>query len=135
MALIRSRHPVRREALFEPRAHLFPVQSRRLVHRIGGLFHGLDDEAGYAIVDHFRHRTRAVGDDRRSARHRFNHDQAERFWPVDWKQQGGGFREKRLRIADLSDESNFLAIESLFLAQRFWPAPCVPKSILELTCS
>ncbi len=45
------------------------------------------------------------GDDRRAAGHRFDHHQAERFGPVDGKQQRRGVAEevRLLGIADLAD--------------------------------
>src|SRR4051794_23818074 len=46
------------------------------------------------------------GDDRRSGRHGFYHDKAERFRPIDWKQQGQCTTKKIvfLLVADLTDE-------------------------------
>jgi len=44
MALIRSRHPLCREALFKALTHLSPVQSRELVDCVDGLFLGVHNE-------------------------------------------------------------------------------------------
>ena len=52
------------------------------------------------------HRAAAQGDDRRAARHRLDHHQAERLRPVDREQQGVGVAEEVVlrRAADLADE-------------------------------
>src|SRR5205085_8441201 len=56
----------------------------------------------------FGHGTPSKRDNRRSGRHRFDLNQAERFRPVDWEQQGRGIAEKRAFVgfADLADELN-----------------------------
>ena len=50
----------------------------------------LHDKAGKPVIDDLRDRAAVVGDDRRSACHRLDHDQAKRFRPIDRHQQRGG---------------------------------------------
>ena len=65
----------------------------------------LDDEAGKAVVDHFRHRAAIEGDDRRAAGHGFDHHQAERLRPIDRHQQRDRAAQKLgfILVVDFAD--------------------------------
>ena len=66
----------------------------------------VDDAPGFAFIDDFGHRAATPRDDRRAARHRFDHHDAEGFGPIDREQQRRRVAEelRLLRIADLADE-------------------------------
>src|SRR5258708_38145069 len=74
------------------------------------------DKAGYAVINNFRYRTRPERDNRRAARHRFDHDQTERFGPVDRKQQSRSIRQKLLlgSIIYFTSQPNLVAIDFRF---------------------
>src|SRR5271155_3460309 len=57
------------------------------------------------MVDDFFRRPAAKRDYWRPARHRLDHDHAERFEPVDWKQQHNSIAEeiRLLALVDLAD--------------------------------
>ena len=81
--------------------------------RRDGLFHGFDDGAGDTFVDDLRHRAAAERQDRRAAGHRLDHGEAERFRPVDGKQQRLRVAEelRLLMFVDLADEFDAGAVE------------------------
>src|SRR5258708_12643523 len=74
------------------------------------------DKAGYAVINNFRYRTRPERDNRRAARHRFDHDQTERFGPVDRKQQSRSIRQKLLlgSIIYFTSQPDLVAIDLRF---------------------
>ena len=79
------------------------------VERVGLLERGrhlavvVDDDPAAAVLDHLRHRAAARRDHRRAARHRLDHDQAERLLPVDRE-------ERRPRVLEQLD---LLAVRDL----------------------
>jgi hypothetical protein len=54
----------------------------------------LHDEAGQALIDDLGNGATVIGNDRGAARHRFNHDKAERLRPVDGKEQSDRAAQK-----------------------------------------
>src|SRR5450631_2901042 len=50
------RHVARSKALLEPASHLAAVQCSHLHQSDTGLIDIVDDHAGYALIDHLRHR-------------------------------------------------------------------------------
>src|SRR5690349_16076126 len=81
--LVLSRHPDGREALLEPGADCPAVETWQLAHGSDGIFLAIDDEAGDAVLDDFRHGAGAVRNHGRPARHCLDHHQTERLGPVD----------------------------------------------------
>src|SRR5277367_277352 len=72
-----------REALIEARADFGAVEFHHSRHRRRGRLDIIDQKAGYAIVNDFRRRAGAESNDRRSAGHSLDHDEAERLGPID----------------------------------------------------
>src|SRR5579871_2599032 len=59
----------------------------------------IDNKSGDAVLNDFRHGPTTPGDHGCSARHRLDHDQAERFRPVDRKQESGRFPQEILFVS------------------------------------
>ena len=61
---------------------------------------------GYAVVDDLRHGAGLEGNDGGAAGHGLDHDETERFWPIDRKKEGSRARQKLpfCFIIDLADE-------------------------------
>jgi len=112
MSNIVLRHSFSREPSFKPRAHPVAAQFIETPDCLHRLFFRLNDETGDSFVDDFRYRAGSKGDDRRPAGHRFDHDQAEGFGPVDGKKQRRRACKKLLlcSIVDLTDKPDILAI-------------------------
>ena len=101
-----ERHAACREAGLELFADGGPVQRRKAIdHRDGAgfIFH---HETGEADVDDLRDRSPVIGEDRRTAGHRLDHDEAERLGPINRNQQADCAAEevRLLAIRDLADE-------------------------------
>src|SRR5206468_323234 len=69
--------------------------------------------SSYSVVDDLRHRARLEGNDGRAAGHGLDHDETERFWPIDRKQQRSRARQKLpfRFIIDLAGELDLLAVD------------------------
>ena len=82
------------------------AQRRQPVDRCDRARLVLDDKSGDAVIDDFGHRAAVVGNNRRSASHRLDHHEPERFRPVDRDQKSDRTAEKfrLLAVADLADE-------------------------------
>ena len=78
------------------RTHPPPVEFVKPPDGLNGFRFPINDKAGHAVIDHFRYRAGPERDNRRAARHRFDHHQTERLGPVDRKQQSRGTREEFL---------------------------------------
>src|SRR6185295_14293416 len=63
-----------------------------------GFLHGPARIAVDAYTDDVRHAAAPETDDRRAARHRFGHDDAERFFPVDGHQKRRRAAEQRVLL-------------------------------------
>ncbi|CAM2163741.1 hypothetical protein BO443_120084 [Burkholderia orbicola] len=100
------RHCLRAETRVETLADRGARQAVDPVQRADRALHVLDDEAGHAVLDHFRHGAAVERDDRRAAGHRLDHHQAERLRPVDREQQRlrAGQERRLLCFVDLADE-------------------------------
>ena len=98
--------------LLETPTNRSSVERNHLRQREHGFVHRGDDTSGH-ILDDFRNRAVAEGEHRRSARHRFDHDQAERLGPVDREQESLRFAEEfALRtLVDLSHEFDARLVE------------------------
>src|SRR6516164_2361959 len=72
------RHAPRGEAFLKATSDFLAGQMSEPVNCADRAADVLYNEAGYAVVDHFRRRTAIECDYRRAAGHRFDHDQAER---------------------------------------------------------
>ncbi len=83
--------------------------SRQSSDRLVNIVH---NGAGDAVLHNFGHRSAAEGENRRAAGHRLDHDEAERFWPIDREQQRAGFTEEcaLLALVDFADELNAFAL-------------------------
>ncbi len=77
-----------------------------LWRRTDCLVHSLHNSPREMIVDDFRNRSAAKSENRRSARHRFDHDESKWFGPIDWEEQRERLAEEFcfVAIVDLSDE-------------------------------
>src|SRR3954468_10471452 len=82
-----ARHALDREALLERGAYAGAIEVADTTYRFDRRIDGIDDESILALADDFGHRARAPGHAGRATRHRFDHDQPERFRPIDRKQQ------------------------------------------------
>src|SRR5437764_2462405 len=113
MGEILAPHPLGREALLEAGPYTASIELAEPSDGVDRLRLPLDDEPGDALVDHLRHRAGSKRDDRRTAGHRLDHDQAERLGPIDGEQQGCGTRQKLLLglVVDLADQLDFLAVD------------------------
>src|SRR5947207_572052 len=114
LAQILLRHPRRSEPFLEMPAHLASIEFRKSsCDRFNGFRFPRHDKAGYAVVDDLRHGAGLEGNDRRAAGHSLDHDEAERFEPINGKQQRRGVREKLpLRfIIDLAGELDLLPVD------------------------
>src|SRR6202158_6166524 len=74
-------HAARGEALLETASHFAAIQRGHPHRSDAGLIDIVDDHAGHPFVDHLRDRSGAIGEDRRAARHRLDHHEAERLRP------------------------------------------------------
>src|SRR4051812_6608189 len=106
-------HTCSRKALFEASPNGAAVEGKDTRHRCYGFLERIDDPARHIRIDDLWYRTCPEGEDWRSARHRFDHDQAERLWPVDRKQQGARFAKEigLLPFTDLTDELDSRSIQ------------------------
>ena len=86
-------------------AHPAAIERQDAADFADGLVDAVDHLAGNATVDHFRHGAVAEGENRCSAGHGLNHDQAERLRPIDWKKQRTGVTQELVLTAlvDLTD--------------------------------
>jgi hypothetical protein len=78
--------------LLEPSSNGVTTERKHLRQQPHRLLHRVNDCGGDALVDNFRNGTLTECKQRRTARHRLDHDQAERLRPIDREQ-------KRLRLA------------------------------------
>lgn len=88
------RHSLYGKALFEYFPALCAVHFVNALRRLYRLVLIFNDESGNALFHDFRNRAMAIGDDRRTAGEGFDHDHAERFRPVNRKQQGTRITQK-----------------------------------------
>ena len=88
-------------------------QHRRPFHRGDRFLHAFHQKAVASMLDHFRRRAVAPGDDRRSRRHRLDHHEAKWFRPVDREEHGARAAEEcgLVGIADLADELDQRVVE------------------------
>src|SRR5258707_11110775 len=98
------------------RTYLPPVEFAEPTDGLDGFGFPIHDKAGDAVVDDFRYRAGPERDNRRAARHGFNHHQAERLRPVDRKQQSRGTGEKLLlgRIINFANQPDLVAVDLRF---------------------
>ena len=97
-------HALSAEALFEDPAATSPVELPDASHGAHGFLEIPDGVTGRAVVDDFRDRARAIGNDRCVASHGFDHYEPEGLGPIDRKQQRAGVPEKigLLPLADFA---------------------------------
>src|SRR5215208_5204814 len=116
MLKVLSGHLFRRKPLLETRADFMAVQFAQGLNRLNGLRLPVHHKTGYTMIYHLRNGATAEGDDRRAARHGFDHDQTERFGPVNRKQQGRRTCEKILfgLIVDFANQLDPAAINERF---------------------
>jgi hypothetical protein len=112
-AFVLSGHSVRGEAFLEAGAYFSSVEPAQIAHGPDSLLFVLDDEARHAVLDDLGHGAGAVGDHWRPTGHRLDHDEAERFRPIDRKQQGRGLGEERLlpHLVHLADKLDRPAVD------------------------
>src|SRR5688572_10505128 len=94
-------------------AHLTSVEPGKPSNRLYGFCFPRYDKAGDAVVDDLRHRAGLEGNDGRAAGHGLDHDETERFWPIDGEQQRGRARQKLpfRFIIDLADELDLIPVD------------------------
>ena len=109
-------HPSCREAFLEPLAHPPAIEFPQPFYGFNSLLFVIDHKTGDAFVDYLGDRARAKSDNGRAACHRFDHDQAERFGPIDGKEQRSGSRQKRLLrlVIHFAGEPNLRAVDLRF---------------------
>ena len=105
-------HSSRGEALLEDSPDLTPVKFAKAMNGGDGLLLVIDDKAGDTIVDHLRHRAAPKGDHGCPARHGLDHDETERFGPIDGKEERGGASEELAlsRVVDFAHELHLFAV-------------------------
>src|SRR5437588_12111417 len=86
VAEILLRHPTSRKPFLEMPAHLPSIEFGKSSDCFNSFRFSRHDKAGYSVIDHLRHRAGLEGNDGRAAGHRLDHDETERFWPIDRKQ-------------------------------------------------
>src|SRR5690348_15455998 len=91
-------HARDREAAQEGAADGGAVEAVEAAERINRAGDVLDDIAADTLIDDFRHRAAAVSHNRRAARHRLDHRQAERLRPVDREDQRPGADEQPVLV-------------------------------------
>src|ERR1051326_155834 len=99
-------HASREEAHVKGGAHLEPVQITYAAQCSYGLVIAVDNEAGCFVFKYLGDRAAAKGHYRRAARHRLNHHQPERLWPIDREKECRGLSKKCLLflVAQFADE-------------------------------
>src|SRR6266480_7220945 len=100
-----ERHPPCGEARLKLLSDGMPAEPGEAIDgadRAGLILH---DEAGQTLVDDLGHRATVIRNYRRTACHRFDHDEAERLWPVDRDQQPNRAAEevRFFVVADFAD--------------------------------
>src|SRR5437762_2442963 len=103
------RHRDRRKAPLECLAHGAAIERVNPSHCGDGFIDRTYDESRQAVVDDFGDRAFVPGDHRRSAGHRFDHDDAEGFRPVDGEQQRGG-ASQQLVLLEVADFANVIDV-------------------------
>jgi hypothetical protein len=113
VAEILLRHPPRGKSIFEMSAHLPSVKLGKPADRLYGSCFPRYDKAGYAMVDDLRHGTGLEGNDGGAAGHGLDHDETERFWPIDRKKESSRARQKLplCFIVDLADELDLRPVD------------------------
>src|SRR5262245_9068294 len=98
-------HPTRTEPLVEHLSDRPPAQLGGLLNSANRVVEIINHKTCDPVINHFRDRPAAVSNHRRAARHRLDHDQPERFRPVDREQQRPSVPQKLvlLALADLTD--------------------------------
>src|SRR5436305_10671925 len=86
VAKILLRHPPGGKPFVELHPHLTSAEVRKSSDRRNSFRFSRHDKASYSVVDDLRHRAGLEGNDGRAAGHRLDHDETERFWPIDRKQ-------------------------------------------------
>src|SRR4029079_2004918 len=97
------------KALFEPAPHGMTIEGQHARQGLDRLLRRRDDAAGHSFIDDFRHGAASKCQHRRPASDGFYQRKAERFWPVDRKQQRARVAEKR-RFSPFVDFANELHI-------------------------
>ena len=94
------------EALLERLPACSSAQLRQFFNCGGSFTDGIYQVACVTLLDHFRHRTVRPRDHRCAARKSFDHNQAERLRPVNWKERSGRLANQFVLVvaADLSQE-------------------------------
>src|SRR5262245_10392476 len=106
-------HSFCRKALLKGGSDAAPVELMDALDGSDGLLLVIDDETAQAVVDYFGNRSTAKRDHTCPTGHRLDHNQAERFGPIDRKQQGGGASQKITLgiIGKLPDNPDLLAVD------------------------
>src|SRR5437773_12261895 len=107
-------HPSRRESLIKNFSATRATEIANPANCFRRLVQLSNYETCYSVIHHLRNRSSVVSDDRCTTRHRFNHDQPERLWPINRKQQCVGISQKAvlLLIADFATHSTWESFSS-----------------------
>src|SRR4029450_8524354 len=99
-------HACGRKSLLEPLPNSMTIERKHLRQHPYRLIHRVNEGARDALVDDFRNGTPAECKDRRAARHRLDHYQAERLRPIDREQKRLGLAQEfgLAALIDLADE-------------------------------
>src|SRR5688572_4974682 len=87
VAQILLRHSPGGKPPLEMLTHLPSIEFGKSSDRFNSFRFPRDDKAGYAVIDDFGYRAGTEGNDGRAAGHGLDHDETERFRPIDGKQQ------------------------------------------------
>ena len=90
------RHAASGKSLFETLPNLLPGQKIQAVDGADRAFLVLDNEAGQPILNDLGNGPAIVGDNRRAARHCFDHDETKRLRPIDRHKERDGAAQKVL---------------------------------------
>ena len=83
------------------------IKRINLGYRVSGFLDVMNDKSANPVLNDFGNRTARVSDHRRSCGHRFDHNQTERFWPLNWEQKSGSVAQEGISLGE-SDFSNKL---------------------------
>src|SRR5271166_2008604 len=99
-------HSLCRESLHEAAPDPSSIDPKNLRHDPDCFVERSHEASGNALVNNLGRRTAPEGEHWRRASHGFDHDQAKRLWPIDWKQQRARFPQEAclVALADFAQE-------------------------------
>src|SRR5438874_1148704 len=113
MSNILLSHAFRGEPPLKLSTDLAPVKLAETPDRLNRFVFSSYNKSRGVVIDDFRNGAGPEGNDRRTACHCFDHHQAERLGPVDWKQQRRSTSQESFLggIIHLTSELNLSAVD------------------------